>query len=96
MTAQNRKRNEWPRCMARRCQLTASGCFRRFGFRYGSRGSTPGGAGESMAPFLVNTQDFLARRQAVVAELRAAKEEAQAEHRRLQAKIRQRLGVMAY
>jgi hypothetical protein len=32
----------------------------------------------------------------VVAELRAAKEEAQAEHRRLQAKIRQRLGLMAY
>ena len=61
----------------------------------GSRGSTPG-SGDVLSPFIVNTQDFLQRRQAVVAELRAVKEEAQAEHRRLQAKIRKRLGQMAY
>mmetsp|Transcript_20455 Transcript_20455/g.28336 ORF Transcript_20455/g.28336 Transcript_20455/m.28336 type:complete len:285 (+) Transcript_20455:89-943(+) len=61
----------------------------------------PGWAGEtssskqsdinSFSPFIVNTQDFLVRRQAVLEELKQAKIDAQFEHQRLQEKIRRRM-----
>ncbi|KAK3273203.1 hypothetical protein CYMTET_18547, partial [Cymbomonas tetramitiformis] len=45
---------------------------------------------ESMSPFIVNTHDFLLRRKAILEDLQAAKAEAEAEHKRLYAKMKKK------